>query len=184
MDVFLHRSLYLWQEIHSYYRNNLAGIVFLWEEIICFFLFLWPQEILLVTGNIILQQEMLFRLITVKHCGYSDRYFLWGGRISCHLGCQDARKNPTLATSATMWHQVWHYVWHYHTQVGFFLLLFSDLYRPLMTQNDLWHPKSKWILGEHDLSFPKTYSFIFQSYFQVRAPWVKVLVFACERVRG
>ena len=37
-------------------------------------------------------------------CIDSDKYFMWGLKISCHLGCQDASKNPTLGPMVLLSH--------------------------------------------------------------------------------
>ena len=89
---------FLWNGFSSYdkYLNHVKGIMscnsfvltlFLWQDISS-----CDRKSLLVTENVILQQEISSHLITARKCGDSHKDFLWGLSISCHLGCQDARK--------------------------------------------------------------------------------------------
>ena len=78
---------FLLQENYSYDKKFVPMTTYfvIWREI---FLTLF------MTG--ILQHGNLFCHITGGKCGSSNKDSLWGLRISCHLGFQDARKNPTL----------------------------------------------------------------------------------------
>ena len=69
----MRRSLFLWKEITPFLLIcTLAIISFFWD------------------GN-------WFCLISAPKCGDCKKNLLWGLRILCHLGCQDARKKPTLS---------------------------------------------------------------------------------------
>ena len=91
-----HRKFLVSQEISSCQSKILpvTGYFFLWQEISS-----CDKRFLLVTRNFLLWHE-IFHLSYLSRfatkCGNSNKNFVWGTQISCHLGCQDARKNPTL----------------------------------------------------------------------------------------
>ena len=91
-----HRKFLVSQEISSCQSKILpvTGNFFLWQEISS-----CEKKFLLETRNFFLLNE-IFHLSYLSRfetkCGNSNKKFVWGTQILCHLGWQDARKNPTL----------------------------------------------------------------------------------------
>ena len=72
-----------------------------WQEVSS-----WHWKFLPVTESLFLYQEVSsiefssreYSIFATK-CGNSTTHFVWGLKNLCHLGCWDARKNPTLIGS-------------------------------------------------------------------------------------
>ena len=75
-------KFFLWQVIKSCDMKYFLSVT----KILC------DRKSFLVTDNIKAR-----KFILKTKWGDSIKDFLWGLRISCHLGCQDAHKNPNLS---------------------------------------------------------------------------------------
>ena len=85
---------------------TITGMIFLWKKIMYFLLFadisFFHRTFCSATQIFFLWQKIPFRagnlflLVTTcmfaTMCKNSNKYFMWGSKIQCHLGCQDAVK--------------------------------------------------------------------------------------------
>ena len=114
---------------------TVRGISFLSKE--CFFL---SEK--LCYKYFLFWDRMLFCLIKATKGGGSNKYFLWGLRILCHLGYQDARKNSSLLLTHSLiyWLQI---IWTIQYLAPFLIKMYHgfdswDLHLQLGNKHDIW----------------------------------------------